>query len=441
MANIYFTLSTKGSESGKSELLIRFYHNRINQRAKTRIMISGKYWDEAKQAIIVPRLRVASNEQAKEIKNLHEISQTLSELKAHILDSFITATHSHTEIGKKWLHNVISQFYDTPDDEEQGFFDQWDRFTNSRQVSAQRQAMYKVTKSMLRRYEMVKREQNTNFELSLHAISIDLLTDFESFLRSEHIYYAMYPHLYINEDKPKLRGQNTISDRVSILRTFLMWANNNGLTANDPFKSYRIKPCIYSTPIYISIEEREQLYRAKMPTQNLAIMRDVFVFQCLIGCRVGDLLKLKKSNVVNGAIEYIPHKTKEGRPVTVRVPLCATAKAILDKYADVQDSKLLPFISTQKYNDAIKKCFKAAGLDRIVTRLNTITREPEQRRLYEIASSHMARRTFVGTLYKKVKDPNLIGSLSGHIEGSKAFARYRDIDEEMKRETVGLLDA
>jgi hypothetical protein len=43
-------------------------------------------------------------------------------------------------------------------------------------------------------------------------------------------------------------------------------------------------------------------------------------------------------------------------------------------------------------------------------------------------------------LYKKVKDPNLVGSLSSHSEVSRAFARYRDIDESMKKELVGLLE-
>ena len=76
----------------------------------------------------------------------------------------------------------------------------------------------------------------------------------------------------------------------------------------------------------------------------------------------------------------------------------------------------------------------------MVTVLNPTTREEEKRPLNEIASSHLARRTFIGNLYKKVKDPNLVGSLSGHKEGSKAFARYRDIDEDMKKELVGLLD-
>ena len=60
--------------------------------------------------------------------------------------------------------------------------------------------------------------------------------------------------------------------------------------------------------------------------------------------------------------------------------------------------------------------------------------------LYSVASSHMARRTFIGNLYKKVKDPNLIASMSGHVEGSSAFVRYRDIDEDMKTELVRLLE-
>ena len=84
-------------------------------------------------------------------------------------------------------------------------------------------------------------------------------------------------------------------------------------------------------------------------------------------------------------------------------------------------NKLLPSISEQKYNLAIKRIFKAAGLKRLVTVINPTTREEEKRVLYEIASSHLARRTFVGNLYRQVKDPNLVGALSGHKEGSKAF--------------------
>ena len=89
-------------------------------------------------------------------------------------------------------------------------------------------------------------------------------------------------------------------------------------------------------------------------------------------CRVSDLYRMTKLNVVNEAIEYIPKKTKEGNPVTVRVPLNDKAKEILERHKEYK-GKLLPFISEQKYNDAIKKIFKLAGVDRIVTILDPLT--------------------------------------------------------------------
>jgi len=149
---------------------------------------------------------------------------------------------------------------------------------------------------------------------------------------------------------------------------------------------------------------------------------------------------MKKHHVINDAIEYIARKTIDGHPVTVRVPLNEKAKAILAQYKDCEGDQLLPFIPEQEYNKFIKVAFEKAGLDRMVTLLDPLTRQEVKKPLYEVASSHMARRTFIGNLYKRVKDPNLIGSLSGHKEGSKAFNRYRDIDEEMKKELVNLLD-
>ena len=115
------------------------------------------------------------------------------------------------------------------------------------------------------------------------------------------------------------------------------------------------------------------------------------------------------------------------------------AKEILERHKEYK-GKLLPFISEQKYNDAIKNIFKLAGVDRIVTILDPLTHNEVKRPIYEVASSHLARRTFIGNIYKKVKDPNLVSALSGHKEGSKAFRRYRDIDEEMKKDLVKLLD-
>ena len=87
------------------------------------------------------------------------------------------------------------------------------------------------------------------------------------------------------------------------------------------------------------------------------------------------------------------------------------------------------------YRD-IKKMIRLAGIDRMVTTLNTITREEEKHPIWEVASSHMARRVLVGNLYKELKDPNLIAKISGHVENSKAFNRYRNIDDDMAKEVI-----
>ncbi|KAA6321071.1 hypothetical protein EZS27_029239, partial [termite gut metagenome] len=223
---------------------------------------------------------------------------------------------------------------------------------------------------------------------------------------------------------------------------FFNWCLDNEKATNRPFKNYESTPDLYGTPIYITIDERNQILNTDLSHRpQLAIQRDIFIFQCLIGCRVGDLYKMTSSSVINNAIEYIPRKTKEERPVTTRVPLNDTAKGLLQQYKGKdKEGRIFPFISEQKYNEAIKEVFRLSDITHSVTVINPTTREEEKRPINEIASSHLARRTFVGNLYKKVKDPNLVGALSGHKEGSRAFARYRDIDEEMKAELIKMLD-
>jgi integrase len=152
------------------------------------------------------------------------------------------------------------------------------------------------------------------------------------------------------------------------------------------------------------------------------------------------MLKFTRHNIIDDAIEYIAGKTADNRPETVRVPLNSLAKAIVEKYRDDERQELLPFISLQKYNKCIKECFREAGLTRTVTIYDSLTGKDKRMELCKYASSHMARRTFVGNLYEQVQDPNLIASMSGHKEGSKVCGRYRHIGEDLKRKTVSLLD-
>ena len=37
-------------------------------------------------------------------------------------------------------------------------------------------------------------------------------------------------------------------------------------------------------------------------------------------------------------------------------------------------------------------------------------------------------------------NPNLVSALTGHVEGSRAFTRYRTIDIDMKKDLVKMLE-
>lgn len=326
---------------------------------------------------------------------------------------------------------------------EKTFFDIFDDYIKTQE---ERGTYLKVLRRCLQRWEMYKRAtENETFKIDINGLNAKDIQSFNKFLQIEHSIQDDYPEIYevVKETRRvKPRGNNARSDHLNKLRSFYKWAVKINLTTNNPYDEYKVPGEIYGTPYYITILERNKLLQTDLSAHpETEVQRDIFIFQCLVGCRVCDLTKLSKANLKDNGnfIEYIAKKTIEDHPSTIRVPLTDTAKNLIKKY-EGKSERLFPFISDQKYNEHIKKAFTLAGLNRLVTVLNPTTGEEEQRPLNEVASSHLARRAFVGNLYKKVKDPNLVASMSGHVEGSRAFARYRDIDDDMKKETINLLE-
>ena len=212
-------------------------------------------------------------------------------------------------------------------------------FSISIYISEVRKKNFRVVKRALLRYELYVRETKRGqkgFVLDIDTVTPETLRDMWDFFENEYQYYELYPSIYeaIPEKRtPQPRGKNTLIDCFSRIRTFFLWCFDSKLTANRPFDKFPIEECKYGTPVYINLEERDRIFNADLSaTPQLEIQRDIFIFQTLIGCRVSDLYRMTKLNVVNEAIEYIPKKTKEGNPVTVRVPLNDKAKEILERY-------------------------------------------------------------------------------------------------------------
>ena len=451
MATIARNITKGTNPSGRAELLLRLSVSRsLVVRLKTGLWIDPKRFN--KGVFSLPR-------DAKEKAEVRAIEDKLIDIERFLIN--LCETTPSDVLNKDYVLDQLDRFLnppkvkEKPQPKEKNFFEIFEDYATRSTISEWRTKHLRVLKRALMRYELyVRANGRKRFKIELSKFTVDDINAFEKFLRSEHEIYLKYPQIYEKvpadthsvrkKPKPEPKGDNTIIGLFGYFRAFYKWCREQELTTNDPFAKYTGKTTErYGTPYYITIEERDQIADCDLSTNpSLEAQRDIFIFQCLIGCRVSDLLAMTHDSIINGAIEYIAQKTAGERPNVIRVPLNSRAKALIDKYKDREDlnGKLFPFISSQKYNVAIKKIFKTCGVTRMVTVLNPTTGKEEKRPLDEIASSHLARRTFIGNLYKKVKDPNLVGSLSGHTEGSRAFARYRTIDDDMKKELVDLLD-
>lgn len=444
MATLSYNLSKKTDKAtGKNEVLARFVvGSRINQRAKTNIFAPSDYWDAQTQTAKVPGWRLMNPTQRALVEYLNETNTRLQGLRAFVMEAFIKAGAGKQAIASDWLATTVDRYnhpekYNAP--ATRYLSEAFDDYLNNNKISTQRDKNTRVVLRSLLRFEAFVGKR---FELE--TLTADDLRAFETYIRQEGAIVEQHPELLETcpeTRKIEARSENTIISRLEILRAVTLFALKSGHTNNNPFARFSFGGCVYGTPYYLTVDERNALYRFDLSARPaLAVQRDIFVFQCLTGCRVSDLLKLTRGNLIAGGIEYVPIKTRGERGDTVRVPLNKIAAEIVKRYKDKTRAALLPFVSAQKYNDAIKEAFTLAGLTRPVTVLDPLTRQEVQRPLNEIASSHLARRTFVGNLYKQVKDPNLIAKLSGHVEGSRAFARYRDIDEDMRKDLVKLLE-
>ena len=437
MANVKAFVRTQ-KESKNVCVRFRIYEGRkVDMSIKSNISVDSSMWDNSKEALKQGSTTPISR---------NRIAYRINTWKAAIMQAFEELRQSPEEITSQNLSIYVDRVLN-PDkykgaamfSSNMDFEQTFNYFIETTKVCHSRKNLFRIVLSTLFRFEQWKQNMNAKFKLSLDSIDAQLLNEIEYYMSNEYSLYGQYMQYGNTKCAPREKGLNTIITRMNALRTFFLWARKMKMTNNYSFENYSVKQETYGTPFYMTIEERNKLLVFSLEKEQ-EVQRDIFVFQCCIGCRYGDLIKLTKSSVINDSIEYIASKTVKGSGRVITVPLNNVARTILQKYKGFESEKLLPFMSVAQYNNLIKIIFEKAGIDRLVTILNPVTRKTEQKPLYMVASSHLARRTFIGNLYKQVQDPNMIASMSGHVDGSKAFARYRTIDEQMKVKLVALLE-
>lgn len=197
----------------------------------------------------------------------------------------------------------------------------------------------------------------------------------------------------------------TSASYMTRLKTVVMYAMNDGRLTINPFKNVKIKH--YKKKIeYLSEEELNRLYEAKIDNKSLSDVRDAFILQSNCGLAYIDLANLTRADIKidengNHYITKARHKTG----VEFTTVILKQGVEILQKH-----DYNIRILSNQKYNEYLKQIAVIAGIDKNLT-------------------THIARKTFCCMLLNKGVSINTVAKCAGHSDIKITRSYYATLKE------------
>lgn len=276
--------------------------------------------------------------------------------------------------------------------------------------------------------------------ITAQKFSTDMLLRFRQFIYDEYRYALQYPALYPRgaghrTPKKRLRDTTVVHD-LKLLQAFFVELETTEEIRRSPFRSISMEKrriimhVSYDTPVFLRKEELMQVMATKVP-RHLQWAKDIFVLNCAIGCRIGDLLRLTPEKVATSAdgipyIHYIPSKTAKYQTSNSEIitPLIAPALEIINRTR----LQLLPcrqHYGKQRYNQALKQLLRYCGITRRVKIYSYEKGDNQEKPLCDVATSKLARKTHIDML-NKVQINYYAAGL--HRPGSDAVYRYTSLE-------------
>lgn len=276
--------------------------------------------------------------------------------------------------------------------------------------------------------------------ISASEFTTDLMLEFRQFIANEYKYVPLYPDLYPRGSghhwpTKRLRDTTVVHD-LKLLQAFFAELENSDEIRRSPFRKLSMEKrriimhTMYDAPVYLRVEELKTVMATNVPT-DLQWAKDLFVLNCAIGCRIGDLLRLSRDKIAVSEdgipfVHYIPSKTArlQNSNVEVQTPLIEPAMEIIKRTG-------LHFIDNnhhygkQRYNKALRRLLQFCGIIRQVSIFCPETGDNIYKPLCDVATSKLARKTHIDML-NKVQINYYAAGL--HRAGSNAVFRYTNLE-------------
>lgn len=195
--------------------------------------------------------------------------------------------------------------------------------------------------------------------------------------------------------------QSTVAAYHKFMKIYIHLAMADELVASDPYVGFRVDKGKPKQRKYLTEEELGQIRDFVTDDPSTMRARDLFLFQCFTGLAYLDLMNFDFTTAVKRKGKYIIRDIRHKSEEEYYIVLLSPAIEILKKYKYV-----LPKISNQKYNSALKAVAVAAGLKYTLT-------------------SHMGRHTFATYCLNHGVSIETLAPMLGHsnIKTTQIYAR------------------
>ena len=214
------------------------------------------------------------------------------------------------------------------------------------------------------------------------------------------------------------------------------WSDSN-LNSFEFVKDKSNKELADNKKVSLTEEQLNKFYKhiitgTERQIKKYTEIRDLFILQCLVGQRIGDMQKFfngdNEMDEEAGTISIIQQKTK-ARAI---IPLLPLAKEIISKY----ENKELLYYKERKsiVNEALKEVAEQAGLDEPITYEENGIKQPQPH--YKLLHTHTARHTFITILCRKGIPKETVIIATGHEDTKMIDKVYSHLNSKDKAKKV-----
>lgn len=397
MASVRFFIKGK---SKPASINVRFKRgSKFDISRTTSLTINPKYWNQ-KQGKIRP---------VAEFEDRQSLEKDLNLLKSKIYSQYNIDFPQGVNITGSWLNEVIQNYFNQDNNLNKDYLIDFARYyLKNLPNKIQKDGTTGVKPATLKKYETNLRKLEA-FEV--YKRKRFLIAEVDAAFHREFIAYL--------KDKEHL-NYNSIGKYITIVKTICLDAyRTHGMKINDAILNGNFRTTKEATN-FITLSENEigKIFNKDFSNKpHLDNARNWLIIGVWTGARVSDLLNLDVENIRNGFIEYTSQKTGQ----KIVMPLHWQVSAILDKASGKFPHK----ISSQKFNDYIKKVCKQTGITQMLpgTKREEIGEDKNGKKIWrkkpgdyekwELVSTHICRRSFATNHYGKLPTP-VIMSATGH---------------------------